>query len=256
MALSSERRPNSLPALDFGAFRESAPPSGLGDAVECVWTHGAVTENDAAAVVAPDNCADILLTFHPDGDLAAADVVGTMTRPITVGGTSSQVMGLRFFPGALACRLGIDASAVTDRRVALAELDRSLARSLGRARSPSMAVDEVVRWAAARRGAPATVRQALAALDASRGGRRIASICRDLGVSRQHLARLFAQSVGVPPKLAARVIRVRYARRLAESERHTQWSRVAASLGFADQSHLIRDFRLLTGSVPTQFGTG
>jgi AraC-like DNA-binding protein len=42
------------------------------------------------------------------------------------------------------------------------------------------------------------------------------------------------------------------AERAARSE-HVDWAALAAELGYADQSHLIRDFRAQIGKTPTEY---
>jgi AraC-like DNA-binding protein len=73
-------------------------------------------------------------------------------------------------------------------------------------------------------------------------------LCRELRVTRQHLARLFERDVGVAPKVVARVARVRHVMTLAG--RQPAWARIAAEAGYADQSHLIADFRTVVGATP------
>ncbi|MGO1486815.1 MAG: helix-turn-helix domain-containing protein, partial [Brevibacterium aurantiacum] len=55
---------------------------------------------------------------------------------------------------------------------------------------------------------------------------------------------------GIGPKEAARVIRFDRARRMISTQTRTL-ADIAATCGYADQSHLNRDFRLLTGTSPT-----
>ena len=83
------------------------------------------------------------------------------------------------------------------------------------------------------------------------GGRlRVDGLADALGCSRRHLADRFAEEVGVPPKVAARLIRFEAARaRLGE----VPLARLAAECGFSDQAHLAREFRALGGAPPTQF---
>jgi AraC-like DNA-binding protein len=66
------------------------------------------------------------------------------------------------------------------------------------------------------------------------------------GVSRQHLTRAFRESVGVTPKLYCRLARFRAG--LA----HTggDWADVALELGYADQSHMIAEYREFSGLTP------
>jgi len=70
------------------------------------------------------------------------------------------------------------------------------------------------------------------------------------GVSRQHLSREFRERIGIPPKLYARLVRFQSGLVYAASRARVDWARVAIDLGFADQSHMIADFREFTGLTP------
>ena len=82
----------------------------------------------------------------------------------------------------------------------------------------------------------------------SGGTRRIREIARQVGWSHQHLITRFKQQVGVAPRLAARLLRLSRVWRLIDSGH--SWARIAAESGYADQSHLVREFRQFTGTTP------
>lgn len=83
------------------------------------------------------------------------------------------------------------------------------------------------------------------------GGRtRIASIAERLGWSRKHLAEKFTDATGIGPKALSRI--VRFNRALGLSRQQTvDWADIAADCGYADQAHLVREFRDLAGETPT-----
>jgi AraC-like DNA-binding protein len=87
----------------------------------------------------------------------------------------------------------------------------------------------------------------------SAGAIPIGSLAREVSWSHKHLIRKFRQQVGLTPKTVARLLRFEQVwRRLGDSE-PVHWDRLAADGGYADQSHLIRDFREFTGSTPAEF---
>ena len=94
----------------------------------------------------------------------------------------------------------------------------------------------------------------LARVDAARAQRRAAagrpSWPTQLGCSRRHLVNRFADDIGAPPKLAARMLRFEHARRRLGS---APLARLAAECGYADQAHLSREFSELAGAPPTAF---
>ena len=85
------------------------------------------------------------------------------------------------------------------------------------------------------------------------GGReRVESLATQLGCSRRYLLARFRDEVGLPPKTVARLIRFGTVRRRIERA-PTRWAEVAYECGYADQSHLARDFRELAGTTPADF---
>ena len=76
------------------------------------------------------------------------------------------------------------------------------------------------------------------------------SIARHAGVSAAHASRALARSHGMAPQLLRRELRWRHA--LALLGDYPSLAEVAAIAGFADQSHLTRTARAITGLTPTQ----
>jgi AraC-like DNA-binding protein len=90
----------------------------------------------------------------------------------------------------------------------------------------------------------------------ARGGRvDVSRLAASLGVTRQHLARRFAAHVGVTPKTFCRVVRLWQVLRCTERGR-VNWAALAADLGYSDQSHLVSEFRSLTGLTPSRWVAG
>ena len=58
--------------------------------------------------------------------------------------------------------------------------------------------------------------------------------------------------MGLSPKVAARQLRFAEVRRQIE-QTPSRWADIAAGAGYADQSHLNREFRALAGMTPTEF---
>jgi len=90
-------------------------------------------------------------------------------------------------------------------------------------------------------------------LVATGGAVPIGQLAKDLGWSHKHLIARFTRQVGLRPKTAARLVRFDGVWRRLDQRRPLDWGQVAAEVGYADQAHLIRDFRQFTGTTPTEF---
>ena len=111
----------------------------------------------------------------------------------------------------------------------------------------------LARAAAGPRATPA-VAWALSRLWETDGRERVDSLAARLGCSRRYLHARFREQVGLPPKTVARLIRFGAVRRRIERA-PLRWADVAYECGYADQSHLNRDFRELAGTTPSDFVT-
>lgn len=84
----------------------------------------------------------------------------------------------------------------------------------------------------------------------SHGRVPIETLAERLGWSRKRLATRFREEFGLTPKPLARILRFRRARAMAAAGR-PDWADIAAACGYADQPHLVREYRCLAGHTPT-----
>lgn len=132
-------------------------------------------------------------------------------------------------PADLATRIGAEGSWASR----FAQLDRELGRRLGEARAPDAGV--VFAWERLR---------------ATHGNARIGVLASELGWSRKRMVARFREQIGLTPKAAARLFRFEHARSLAGT---MSWGELAFACGFADQPHLIAEFKAFTGVTPETF---
>ena len=92
---------------------------------------------------------------------------------------------------------------------------------------------------------------AVRAIHTRRGALRIAPLARKLGISHDRLQKRFRCVVGASPKQLASIIRFRHVLAIRRSD--ASFAQLAHSVGFCDQSHFIRDFRVFTGTSPADF---
>jgi len=97
------------------------------------------------------------------------------------------------------------------------------------------------------------VRRAVERIYCTRGGVTMDQLGGELGMSHRALDRAFGRHVGIAPKRLSRIVRFNYALSRMQQHAAASHSRVALDAGYADQSHMIRDFREFTHSAPADF---
>jgi transcriptional regulator GlxA family with amidase domain len=84
----------------------------------------------------------------------------------------------------------------------------------------------------------------------SAGRASVSRVALAVGVTPRHLQRRFQERVGVSPKVLARILRFQNTLRYRTASTPVEWARVAVECGYADQSHLIREYAALAGETP------
>jgi AraC-like DNA-binding protein len=90
-------------------------------------------------------------------------------------------------------------------------------------------------------------------LATSWGAVPIASLADDAGVSANHLSTQFKAHLGVTPKRVARIYRFARLILSVDARRPVDFSELAHSAGYFDQSHFSREFKAFTGHTPTSY---
>jgi len=196
------------------------------------------------------------------GETATVEVHGVYTgkfRRVLEG--RAQVFGVKFRAGGFRAFLGRPVAALRGKGIAAAEV---FGREIERL-APTLTGDgpEEEKIAAANR----FFLDRIPAPDAD--GERAASLVNlilstpEVGsvgalasrakLSERALERLFREYVGVSPKWVIRRYRMHELVERLNAGGRVDWASLAAELGYFDQSHLIRDFRRLTGYTPEKY---
>lgn len=96
------------------------------------------------------------------------------------------------------------------------------------------------------------VRHVWSRLRATGGVARVDELAAETGWSRRHLLTRFRAQVGLAPKATGRVLRFERASGLVVAG-SSSLAEIAATCGYSDQPHLVREFRALAGVTPTRF---
>jgi AraC-like DNA-binding protein len=81
----------------------------------------------------------------------------------------------------------------------------------------------------------------------------VRNVARSVGLCERRFIQVFNTHVGFTPKLFCRLLRFQRARTLAQQVERIDWSQLASSCGYFDQSHLIHDFQEFSSSSPTEY---
>ncbi|MER8826891.1 AraC family transcriptional regulator [Mesorhizobium sp. M0938] len=194
-----------------------------------------------------------------DNDRFASFAAGLYAGPVVIesygGACCVQV---NFTPLGARRFFGLPMSELTDRMVGLDDVlgleGIALRERLGNARDWSARFAIVEAFVAERlaeaRETQAEIAWAYERIITSGGRIRVSSLAGRLGWSRKHLLGKFSNAIGVGPKTLSRIVRFNRALGLAKRDR-SDWADIAADCGYADQAHLVREFRHLAGETPT-----
>ncbi|MFD5329304.1 helix-turn-helix domain-containing protein [Streptomyces sp. NPDC127092] len=190
------------------------------------------------------------VAIHHDGRQRGVQVSLTPLGARAVYGMPAVELAHRLVPldellGALAAELVDRLRSATTWAARFTVLDELLLRVVGRGDCGDRS----------RRLRP-EVAEAWRRLVAARGCVQVGALAAELGWSRRYFTERFRGEMGLSPKTFARVLRFEHAHELAAARDPLPWGDVAAVSGYADQAHLVRDWREFTGRSPTAWRRG
>ncbi len=191
----------------------------------------------------------------------AAVVVGPQTfrgYDLHLAGRS-RWLTIHFVPGGLHRVLGVSVDELADTGIAAEDVGGRAVRELGERllagaddESRVADIEAYLRRALRRRTRDAAL-LAPAVAGALAAGRDVAAVAHDAALRVRQLERRLRREAGLSPKLFNRIMRLQRALAWRSRQAGVSWSHVAHAAGYADQMHLVRDFRGLTGDTPTGF---
>lgn len=258
------------------------PPLPLGRFVESITCYRDLVTDHAREKLLPDGTVHIVvdLTDTPKKRYRSADgigitefreswVSGAHDRFIVIGAeTGSSMLVIAFRPGGAYPFLGLPLDLLTNSVLPLdcvvgSAAARSLRQRILDAPDADAKIAVAQGWLMARCGDLAfdpSVDHLTARLH---GGGRIgvAGVMEATGYTQRHVSALFRRWVGLSPKQFHRLRRFATLREFLARDhfdwraapRRPDWSDLAAAFGYADQSHMSRDFRDFAGMTPGAF---
>ena len=249
-------------------YAEYPVAASLGDRIECVWyAEDSGASTGPAERVLPDGCAEWIFHLeHPYSDGAGrlqprSFLAGPTTRPIEIAPTGPvATLGVRFRPGGARGLLPplrlLSGALPTPEEMWDAE-GRRVEEEVGNGRDIASRRSTLERFLHTRlrrarsRGEASTLPAAVGLVLGSRGRLSVARIAQHVGCSPRQLERKFADGVGLSPKELSRVARFQNLLRLAARRPDAGWAELASRGGYADQAHLVREFKAFSGATPT-----
>jgi AraC-like DNA-binding protein len=248
-----------MSAILYG-YNEYIPPASLQSFLDCYWSYVADTATMLSheKPIIPDGCIDIIFDLNHSAILKSF-VVGAMTRPIV--NRRTNLVGVRFKPGMVYPLIKIPVYELTDLFVDYFEFVgqeanhlSSLLMDLNSTEHQISLLNSIFTKKLSVLNAVETqMLRALNLIQNTGGKTSIKQISGETGWSRQHFTRKCSHYTGLTPKFLNQVIRIKKVIKQYKTEKFYNWSQLSVDGGYYDQSHMIREFKKITGLTPIKF---
>jgi AraC-like DNA-binding protein len=254
-------------------YQEWRPTDALRGTVLAFWSVAGDGHSVPSPTVLPDAYVEIVINLGDPVMLLGPIFSGRQPRRVVVGlleraipmryGTRVRTLGIRLHPARAAGFLGVAPVRLANKVISLRDIapqwDASIARWLRghpqiESTSDRSALEQLLErlQGQSSRRPDRPDRLVVRAVDRLLGARyplQVVRLARELGVTPRHLHRRFVATVGTPPKRLERLARFARTWQQATMGRPVGWAELAYANGYADQAHLVREFRAF-GAIP------
>ncbi len=242
------------------SYVEYEPSTYLQIYVDCYWSY--YTESPLALIyenpIIPDGCVDIIFDQNITTQ-SQCFIVGAMTKPII--NLKNNLFGIRFKPGMVTSVINLPINEMTDHIIDIRNINNSKIESLAEILHNKKSYQQKVSFLnsvlstviSSQSLIEGETEYALSLIEKTSGKCSVKEISESVGWSRQHLARKFLKHTGLTLKFYSQVVRVNsLIRRYNSSAKHS-WGYLAQTCGYYDQSHMINEFKNITGMTPQKY---
>jgi AraC-like DNA-binding protein len=256
-------------------YQEWPPGAALKGVVLAYWRVVGDGLSVPSPMILPDAHVEVVVNLGGPVTLVGSQFTGTQPVRAVVGLLETAIeihypadvctFGIRLHPARAATFLSVPAralvnslnplrrvSASLDTRLSVVLEKNSLLDSAGGRSALETSLVEHLHHA---RPPDALVEQAVDRLLAADVPMTVSRLAGEFGVSPRHLHRRFLRHVGTSPKRLERLARFARAWQQATFGPPLTWADLALTIGYADQSHLVREFRAFGARPPAHLFT-
>ncbi|MDY6833929.1 MAG: AraC family transcriptional regulator [Chloroflexota bacterium] len=211
--------------------------------------------------VIPDGCVHIIFNFNHSLDRHGFVIVPVTKAQFIPFSGYILTIGIRFLPGSAPYFLHNHIRSLGNQPVSLEDVlgpadSRILSEELQQVDSVEKRMeilDEYVfqRIAGGNRDMDDSLNHALYLIHANKGNIRVSDLAKRLQISHRQLGRQFDMWIGTSPKTLCRIVRFQNYLKTLESTSQPDTLSAALDSGYYDQSHLIHEFKVLYGTLPS-----
>lgn len=248
--------------------KEFEPPEELQDAIKCFWyNRGDFGEQQSSFEVQPDSYAEIIFHFGAgckishNGNfqsLPSPFMVGLLNQPVIFSTRNRfEVIGIRCFPWTVFDLLGLPSGkdGVRVFEHPIAQLHSKLDKLIQSERIDE-ALSEIKQYfltARSKVAAGSMLYKAGVAMREAKGTIPVSRVAAAAHATVRTLERNFKQSSGHTVKNVSGLMRFEQVRNRLWHYPNSNIADLAYELGYADQSHLSREFKRYSGTTPAAF---
>ena len=243
-------------------YHEYSPDIRLTPWIKNYWSAIGFIDFGNIPKVFPDGCTDIIFIFDKTQGTSYAGIFGTITRFIEVDfPESTQMFGIRFNPAGITAFTRVPVEEFTDWSVNLALVETLFNKSFYETLPEKHSMTEIIEYTNNYLISQLSFlyycdKQIIRAIDLislAKGQLSLAAAASDVCLSQRHFERKFKSAIGVSPKMFAKISRFQHAAKCLHAYPHKDLLTIALECGYYDHTHLIKDFKILSGDTPTDF---